>query len=312
MVLSVGLDKEDDEKGKKGKIKKKLIETMKELHHTKDTTVLCPMMFLTGSKDEQEQITNQVGGNSFKSTTERETELKRLHASGLIMGIYQKSMISRGQDVDQYNVMFAIGTEFAKPFWSAVDREIADKITVDETTNSVLRISPTTGDGRTRTKVILISEDDAWKIKYMESRIMKTNVTAKGLARTLKTMGIVGESTFNEDSKAIKVTKHGIECDRIYDKMFTALQTTDETIEEDVIENTSALILRLLRENWKKMYTKKEIKEKTGIRDNILRIVLEFLRYTKKVKITKVGTTIKYGHEKNTEKKAGGHIDFAF
>jgi len=46
-------------------------------------------------------------------------------------------------DVDYYNVIFAVQTDFKQPFWDMVDRDTADAIRVDETQNCVLRISPT-------------------------------------------------------------------------------------------------------------------------------------------------------------------------
>jgi hypothetical protein len=301
VVIAVGLDDGEDEKGKKGKIRRKMIEIIKELNRSKDINIMRPMMFLAGSKDEQDSITNAIGGKTFKSTTEREFDLKRIHATGMVMGFFQKSVISRGQDVDQYNVLFAIGTEFAKPFWSAVDREVADKITVDETTNSVFRISPTMAEGRDRAKVVLISEDDVWKIKYLKSRVIKTNTSAKGIARTLIKHNIAGESTFDDTTHSITITKHGVDAEGIYERVFTSLVTADTIIEDDVIESTSQTVLAMLRENWKKMFTKKEIKDKIGIHHDVITNVLEILRYTKKVKVVKSGITVKYGSLKKSQ-----------
>jgi hypothetical protein len=298
IVLAVELDKNDDQKGKSIKMKNKLVDIIKQTHTTKSINTWCPLMYLTGSKDEQTSIANKIGGKTFKTTTEREHDLKRMHVSGTIMGMYQKSTISRGQDVDQYNVMVAIGTDFANPFWSAIDQEMADKITIDETTNSVLRISPTTGDGTKRTKVILISDDHAWKIKYLKSRIIKTDASAKGIARTLKKLNIPGETTYDEANNKITITKYGTNDSNMYERLFTSLQTADLVIEDDVKENAVALILRMLKENWRKTWSRLEIREMTKLPEHIARPVLAELSYEKKITTIPSKKSTKYQHKK--------------
>lgn len=103
---------------------------------------------------------------------------------------YQNSVISRGIDVEFYTRLFVHTTAFANPYWTAVaevaeedgDEDLAikafgiiDAITMDETTNSVLRISPVRRDPKTVTKtelfedsipkLVVVNEEELWKIK---------------------------------------------------------------------------------------------------------------------------------------------------
>ena len=87
---------------------------------------------------------------------------------------YQNSTISRGLDVDQYNVLLVHDADFAQPYWSAAiesgedgARDILESIIMDETTNSVLRISPVKGGNENRPKIVIVPRVDLQKIRYL-------------------------------------------------------------------------------------------------------------------------------------------------
>ena len=112
-------------------------------------------MALTGSKRKQEALVRSIGGISHASQEEGEIGQQWNHQSGMVNVFTQNSTISRGLDVDQYNVLFVHDADFAQPFWSAAieageddAKDILDSIIMDETTNSVLRISPVVGRKR--------------------------------------------------------------------------------------------------------------------------------------------------------------------
>jgi len=93
---------------------------------------------------------------------------------------YQGSALSRGVDVEFFSILFAYGTNFVNPYWHAV-KNVAEKeknaarkdfaqgvinaIVSDETTNSILRISPTKKKNDGRPRLVIMQEDDEWKIR---------------------------------------------------------------------------------------------------------------------------------------------------
>ena len=87
--------------------------------------------------------------------------------------------MSRGLDADQYNVIFVHDADFAQPFWSAAiaagdeDAEaVLNSIIMDETTNSVLRISPVVGRGEFHPKIVIIPREDLWKVRYLDQQVL--------------------------------------------------------------------------------------------------------------------------------------------
>jgi Fe-S-cluster containining protein len=299
-VISVGEKPGEDGRGKKGRMKKKLIEVAKLLSGGSDNERMIPIMVLAGSEEEQDSISNSISNGTFKCTTEGETALKRVHVSGLAAVYYANSRISRGLDVDQYNVLVAVGTDFAQPFYSAVNKEIKDKITIDEITNSVLRISPTRKQGADKAKVIVIAEDDEWKIKYLKGRIVRTTASAKGIAKTIRAMGIGGESTMA--GTELKITKHGASMDGAYVKIHSKLATVDSEVDDAEVEMRTKQILDLLkskREMWMDM---KEIKDKIHMRLSVASKAVEEISYKKLASTIVTNGTIKLRHKKNAEK----------
>ncbi len=294
-LVVVGLDKGDEEKGKKSKLKAKLIEIAKLVSGGADANTMRPMMVWTGSKDEQHAVSLRIGGGTFRSTTEGEEAQKRIHASGWIEVSYQNSKISRGLDVDQQNLMVAVGTDFAQPYWSAIDQDIARKLTIDETTNSVLRISPTDKSGAERGKMILIPEGEEWKVPCLQERIIKTDASAKGIARMIINMGIAGESNIDED-ETIKMVRRGITMDGLYEKVHAKLMIADDYVDDDIVESAEAMTLNLLKENKKKWFKTHDIKVTLKHNIKTIKCAVDNIVYEKKAQCKMTGTTLYLRH----------------
>ena len=56
---------------------------------------------------------------------EREAALHWEYISGKPVVFFQNSVISRGLDVDQYNVLMVYDANFAQPFWTIADPAVA-------------------------------------------------------------------------------------------------------------------------------------------------------------------------------------------
>lgn len=298
-VISVGEKPGEDGRGKKGRIKRKLIETIKLMSGGSNNETMIPMMVLVGSEEEQDHVSKVINNGTFKCTSEGEKALKRVHVSGLVAIYYANSRISRGLDVDQYNVLVAVGTDFAQPFYSAVDQTIEDRITIDEITNSVLRISPTRKQGSEKAKVIIISEDDEWKIKYLKSRIIRTQASAKGIARTVRDLGIAGESKIS--GMELKIAKSGTHADGAYMKIFNKLSTADDIIDDETIEMRIKMILNILRDAPRRWIDTNEIKEKTKVKFGEISLAVEAITHKKMADITITKGTVKLKHKKQAK-----------
>jgi hypothetical protein len=299
-VISVGENPGEDGRGKKGRIKRKLIEVAKLLSGGSNNEKMIPMMVLVGSEDEQDSVSKSISNGTFKCTSEGEKALKRVHVSGLVAVYYANSRISRGLDVDQYNVLVAVGTDFAQPFYSAVNKEIKDKITIDEITNSVLRISPTRKQGDEKAKVIIISEDDEWKIKYLKGRIIRTTSSAKGIARTIRDMGIGGESVIS--GMELKITKKGTSKNGTYARIFSKISTADNEVEDEKVQMITKMILNILKNKPNMWIGTKEIKDKLQTKMNVISKAVESISYQKLANTIVTNGSIKLKHKRNTEK----------
>jgi hypothetical protein len=297
VLLVVDEDEKTDARGKKGRLRKKIIEIIKILSGSAEANTMRSMMVLTGSKDEQDTIEKTIGNGTFKCTSEGEQALQRVNISGLTAVFYANSKISRGLDVDQFNVMFAIGTDFAQPFMSVVDKQTAKRITVDEITNSVLRISPTRKQGSDKAKLVVVPKGEEWKIKYLGGRIMETKASAAGIARTILDMGIASESTRQEGR--LTTTKNGTNKEKIYEKMFTKMVAADDYVDEGEMNVTVEMILNQLRSDSKQWYSKSEIGHKLRLAGKIFENAINLIAYSRKAQV-KTGSsgTIQLKHKK--------------
>jgi hypothetical protein len=149
-----------------------------------------PSLILVGTEQQQGRLLYCLGGIAKGSKEENRIGQQWNRKAGVMNIFYQNSIISRGIDVEFYTRLFVHTTSFASPYWSAVaevaedegDEELAtraygilDAITMDETTNSVLRISPVRRDQKVVTqtelfedkipKVVFINEEELWKVK---------------------------------------------------------------------------------------------------------------------------------------------------
>jgi hypothetical protein len=139
-----------------------------------------PCLLLTGSKNEQEQVGRLLGGNTHMSRDETRVGQEWNFGAGHTNIFYANSTIARGIDIEFYNIMVVYNSNFANPYWetgiqiakSENDEEgwrratyVYNAIQCDETTNCILRISPTAKNNDHRPRIVFISAEDLWKIK---------------------------------------------------------------------------------------------------------------------------------------------------
>lgn len=167
-----------------------------------------PFLMLTGSKRAQESAMGKIKG-SIGARIEKENALHWNYATGAPVVFFQNSVISRGLDVDQYNLLLAYDTNFAQPFWSIHDRAVADSIIKDETTNSVLRISPTLRNDKQHLKLIVMPSSDVWKVSYLDGRIRTTALDDENLARIIDHFGVTGVIKMRK-GEGVKIETGGI------------------------------------------------------------------------------------------------------
>ena len=92
----------------------------------------------------------------------------------------QGSTLARGVDVEFYHLLFAYSTNFVNPYWYAVNRlaekekdtaraafaqSVIDNMMIDETTNAILRISPTQKKNDGMPRLVFLQEKDEWKVR---------------------------------------------------------------------------------------------------------------------------------------------------
>lgn len=178
IVIPMDSGGEDKAAGEIKKQRLKIKELIKKVSGKPDNEKRCPVMVLTGSKEHQERLVRSIGGLAHASQDEGELGQKWNYLAGNVNVFYQNSTISRGLDVDQYHVMLVHDADFAQPSWSAAKEAgednadvILDSIVMDETTNSVLRISPVVGGDELRPKVVVIPRNDLWKVRYLDAQI---------------------------------------------------------------------------------------------------------------------------------------------
>jgi hypothetical protein len=199
-----------------------------------------PFMILTGSKKEQVKLLDKIGDKAHPSREGGETDQEWFYRCGFANVFYSNSVISRGLDLPQYNVLVSMGGDFSIPYWTAaihnreeelkeLDREaslliagsnstlsgecrkmivqgldearaIKNSLIRDEFTNSCLRIAPTQGSDETRPKVLICSEDDLWKLEYLDDQILKLEdksriFTTESIVRLLREDNLTGYAT---------------------------------------------------------------------------------------------------------------------
>ncbi len=253
--LLVGVDKTKSEdryetaRGAKQAQKKKIIDIANAIWESSETQERMPFLILTGSKKEQERAAKKIPG-ATKLMTEREGGMEGEYINGKPAVFFQNSVISRGLDVDQYNLMLVYGCDFAQPFWKVADPRIADEIISDETTNSVLRISSTLRNDNQTLKVVVMPKEDLNKVKFLTDKVEMTEDSSK-IAMILKRLAVCGK-TERDGRNGLRVIGRGINFEKGKAK-FRELRSEDsEIFDEEEKKSVMARIMSFMREEKRK------------------------------------------------------------
>lgn len=200
-------------------------------------------------------------------------------------------MISRGLDVDQYNLMFVYGCNFAQPFWNVADPGIAAAIIADETTNSVLRISSTLRNDIGTLKFVVMQKDDLRKVKYLTNTTIMSDEAIK-IARILKKMKM-GGVTERDGRNSMKVIERGIDFAVGKAKFQEMRLSIDEIVDDEMTKTVMEKILIFMKEQKRKHVknvTFMKFQEAFGSGQNgLLRAALGILYHEKKLIKKRVG-----------------------
>lgn len=179
VVVPVDCGNEDTYRGKDKNQRLKVRKLIKAVAGGPDSKSRHPNLALVGSKDHQDWLMRSLGGIAHASQDEGEIGQQWNYRGGYVNIFYQNSAMSRGLDVDEYNVIFVHDVDFAQPFWSAAiaagdegAEDLLNSIIMDETTNSVLRISPVVGRGEFNPKIVVIPRADLWKVRYLDDQVL--------------------------------------------------------------------------------------------------------------------------------------------
>lgn len=245
-ILGIDIEKDDGtDRGRGTAQKRKVMEIASTTWNSPDTKTRHPFMVLTGSKKEQESVAKRIPG-SVQIRKEREMGMEWARLSGAPAVLYQNSVISRGLDVDQYNLMFVYGCSFAQPFWSVEDPGIAAAIIADETTNSVLRISSTLRTDKETMKLIVMRKEDMNKVKYLSN--MRVVSGAPGnIAKMINTLGVTGSIEIDGRSK-IESKSIGTNYTQGKDKLVELIAGRDEAFDDNEVQSAIERILGFMKE----------------------------------------------------------------
>lgn len=276
VVLAVDGDDKESKKKNRGEQKRKVKEIIGKVNGSREQDMNMPVLALTGSKANQEQLARSLG-ESYCSMKGRETAQNKAYAFGLVNIFYQNSIMSRGIDVERYNLIAAYDTNFAQPFWNIYNKETAAKIVRDETTNSVLRISPTLKNDLETVKLIVIPKNDVWKVQYLEDRTIETDASSDKITRIIRKLLIPGTVNFVDGD--MKNLIRGMPYKGALDRIREELEEIESDLDETLLETTKAMILDHLKKHRKSNFTMDELKEVLGLPHNYIRNALEDLSY---------------------------------
>lgn len=299
-VIALDLPKDADRRGIDRILQKRMVDIERELWNNPEESKRMPFLALTGSKKKQENLVKKLPGAS-SLMIEREESMGDKYSEGAPGVFYQGSVISRGQDVDQFNLLFVNDCNFAQPFWNVANKEIADKIIADETINSVLRISPTLGRDTRTLKIIVMSERDAHKIeKCLPDPVVMTDEASR-IAAIIKKLGVCGISERITDGKKThrEITKIGIDFELGKAKFMEMKSSTDAIVEDDMVKATKEKIMQFMRSQYNK---RNRSVTTTAIRKAIsgsckyemLKAALRELYHEKTLEMTKSGQANKW------------------
>jgi hypothetical protein len=268
------------------KDKKQVVEISKRVVGDGESTTRRPLMILTGSKRSQKTVVEKMGGGggAHQSRNERELGQKWNWLVGGANVFYQNSVISRGIDVEQYNVLMVHDCNFAQPYWAVEDRNIANAILADETTNSILRISPTSRRDPGTTKMIVMAEDDLWKVNYIRDQIMDLKATedtekedfVASIANMIKRTSMTGASQISNDMSTISIKSMGTTMGMtdIRNKILSSKDEVSEDELADAVRKIESMVVKTGTVDW---FTMKEMKEMINLPGEIVKAGLSYL-----------------------------------
>jgi hypothetical protein len=300
-ILPVDSSGENTYEGQVKNQRLKVKKIIKAVAGSPDNEERHPVMVLAGSKRNQDALIRSIGGICHASQEEEETGQQWNFQSGTVNVFYQNSTISRGLDVDQYNVLFVHDADFAQPFWSAAieagedfAKEILNSIIMDETTNSVLRISPVVGGDELRPKIIIIPRNDLWKVRYIDDRVLDGNRGGRtpdieDIAALITESNLVSTISLNEDRTVVNKELKGPDWEKaVYeDKLLDIFKielgrvcSRGKYTEEELID-TEKRILDVLKRDGKGRWISIKNMRAQGLRckDALIRPALERLHY---------------------------------
>jgi len=292
-ILVILEDKDKNvKKGTKTEIRRRMTRVLRELGGTnKQNGIRYPSMVLTGNKRNQHTAKENIG-IANESTVEREDALKSDFTDGKPVIIYQSSMVSRGIDADCFNVMFVMDANFAQPFWFVVDEDIANEMIADETTNSVLRISPTARRNSDNAKLVIMRAEEARNVKYIQDCKMVVTVDEKELSAILKKTGVCGKVEAKDG--VTSVVSWGTKSDGFYAKLFEMTQNPDAVRDDDEINSISAMISNVLREHKTKWTTTSDVQRAIGRDIGIIKSGLNKLYYDGRILLKTTNATSRW------------------
>jgi hypothetical protein len=300
LLIGVDQKKIGDERGSAQAQKKKVTDIAKAIWKNSETSTRMPFLVLTGSKREQENAAKWIPG-ATKLMNEREKGMEAEYVNGKPGIFFQNSVISRGLDVDHYNLMFVYGCNFAQPFWQVADIGIAARIIADETTNSVLRISSTLRRDIKTMKVIIMRKDDLRKVKYLTNRVIMSE-DANKIAAILKKLG-VGGLVSKRGRDSMEVTNRGISFEKGNAKFLEMRSSTDEIVDDEMTKTVIEKIVNFVREQSRKRrksVTTHGIEEYlgNGCSHELMKSALSKISFDKTLDMEKVGKSHRWSPRK--------------
>jgi hypothetical protein len=289
----IGVDKANmaDKRGSRQAQKKKVMDVGIHIWKTTENNERTPFMVLTGSKKEQEKVISKIVG-AGAIFSEREQGMEWEFASGKPVVFFQNSIISRGLDVDQYNLILVYGCNFAQPFWSVANPGIAAAIIADETTNSVLRISPTLRNDKNTMKLVIMQKEDVSKVKYISNTRILTD-DAKTIALMVRSLSVCGKMV-RKSRGFVEPESFGVTADSGKESLKELISNSSDIIDEEEVKTITARIIDFMRK--KRHNGVKRVKSgiildniKVGGSDKVTRRALQELYHAGRLKLERHG-----------------------
>lgn len=210
VVLPVDAAGEDDADARREKRRLKIRKLARSICTVNERERI-PVLVLTGSERSQQSVARSIGEIAHLAKEGGEDAQRWNHLGGFVNVFYQNSVISRGLDVDQYDVLLVHDVDFVHPYWAAREalarangdeedgrfaKRMSFELTREEATNSALRITPVRGRDEFQPKAIVVPVHDLPKLGLLQDRVVARSDEAPGI-------GKIGEliATFARRSK---------------------------------------------------------------------------------------------------------------